>query len=121
LRKAVLAVSVILLALVFSPISSGAAPAQHLYAWSNPWSSATSGYQYSGPTTVSGIPGTVVQISTSNAASYALTETGGGLGVGRRAVRGAGRRQRAGVHDDTGAGGVPGRCHYRLTAEPDAL
>lgn len=33
-----------------------------MYDWGNPWSSVSSGYQYSGPTTVTGIPGTVVEI-----------------------------------------------------------
>ncbi len=44
------------------------------------------GLQYFGPTPVDGVPGTIVQISTSNSASYALTKAGEvwawGVGVG---------------------------------------
>jgi len=68
--------STITLVLVLSPIHSGSAQAQHLYAWGDPWSTASSGFLYSGPTGVSAVPGTVVQIATSNAVSYALTDNG---------------------------------------------
>lgn len=75
-----------------STTNAWGAEAQHVYNWGNPWSSKGFGLQYYGPSSVAGVPGQIVQISTSNSASYALTNTGqvwawgvgqgGGLGDG---------------------------------------
>ncbi len=47
-----------------------------LFEWGEPWGFYNSSHTYPGPTSVQGIPGTVVQISTSNSTSYALTADG---------------------------------------------
>jgi alpha-tubulin suppressor-like RCC1 family protein len=76
---------------VLSPASAGATQAQRVYNWGDPWGDPY-GLQYYGPSPVNGIPGTIVQISTSNSASYALTKTGEvwAWGVGRGGALGNG-------------------------------
>jgi alpha-tubulin suppressor-like RCC1 family protein len=74
LKLMILAISVVALSMALLPASTA------------------SGYRYDGPTAVPGVPGTVVQLSTSNSVSYALTQRGevwawgagqfGGLGNG---------------------------------------
>jgi alpha-tubulin suppressor-like RCC1 family protein len=70
--------------------------AQHVYNWGDPWG-APSGLQYYGPTPVDGVPGTIVQISTSNSASYALTKTGEvwAWGVGQGGALGNGTKPKS--------------------------
>ena len=74
-----------------SPASAWATQTQHVYNWGDPWGDPW-GLQYFGPTLVDGVPGTIVQISTSNSASYALTKTGEvwAWGVGRGGALGNG-------------------------------
>ncbi len=79
-----------------SPASAWGTQAQHVYNWGDPWGDP-SGLQYYGPTSVDGVPGTIVQISTSNSASYALTKTGEvwAWGVGRGGALGNGTQPRS--------------------------
>lgn len=60
---------------MLSPANAQATQAQQVYNWGDPWGDP-SGLQYEGPTSVESVPGTIVQISTSNSASYALTSSG---------------------------------------------
>jgi alpha-tubulin suppressor-like RCC1 family protein len=70
------AVLAAVLAAVLLPATAQGAQAQRVEAWGDPWSSQGFGHQYDGLTAVSGVRGTVVQISTSDSASYALTRNG---------------------------------------------
>jgi alpha-tubulin suppressor-like RCC1 family protein len=76
---------------LLSPLTAWGTPIQRVYNWGDPWGDP-SGLQYFGPTPVGGVPGTVVQISTSNSASYALTKSGEvwAWGVGRGGALGNG-------------------------------
>jgi alpha-tubulin suppressor-like RCC1 family protein len=76
LKRILPAICVIAFTVVLLPSTSSSAQAQHLYNWGYQWGDPASNHEYSGPTTVSGVPGAVVQISTSNSTSYALTLTG---------------------------------------------
>jgi alpha-tubulin suppressor-like RCC1 family protein len=62
--------------MVIVPVTAQGAQPQQVDAWGEPWSGPGFGHQYFGLTPVDGVPGTVVQISTSDSASYALTRTG---------------------------------------------
>jgi alpha-tubulin suppressor-like RCC1 family protein len=75
-KRIVPAICVVAFGIGILPSTASSAPAQRLVNWGYAWGDPASNHQYSGPTTVNGVPGTVVQISTSNAASYALTLTG---------------------------------------------
>src|SRR5271168_1472041 len=79
-----------------SPSSAWGTQIQAVYNWGDPWGDPF-GLQYFGPTPVDGIPGTVVQISTSNSASYALTKTGEvwAWGVGRGGALGNGTQPKS--------------------------
>ena len=76
---------------VLSQTNAWGAQAPRVYNWGYPWGDPY-GLQYYGSTLVDGIPGTTVQISTSNSASYALTKNGEvwAWGVGRGGFLGNG-------------------------------
>ncbi len=76
---------------VLSQTNAWGAQAPRVYNWGYPWGDPY-GLQYYGSTLVDGIPGTTVQISTSNSASYALTKNGEvwAWGVGRGGALGNG-------------------------------
>ena len=76
MRKIVLAICVIAVSVPFLSTSAGGVQSARIYAWGEPLSSASSRYQYERPTVVTGIPGTVVEISATNSTSYALTKSG---------------------------------------------
>ena len=79
-----------------SPANAWGTQAQPVYNWGDPWG-APSGLPYYGPTPVDGVPGTIVQISTSNSASYALTKTGEvwAWGVGQGGALGNGTKPKS--------------------------
>jgi len=79
-----LALAIVVAMTALFSANAGATQAQRVYNWGDPWGDPY-GLQYFGPSPVDGIPGTIVQISTSNSASYALTKTGEvwAWGVGR--------------------------------------
>jgi Regulator of chromosome condensation (RCC1) repeat len=81
---------------VLSPANAWGAQAPRVYNWGDPWGDP-SGLQYYGTTAVQGVPGTIVQISTSNSASYALTKSGDvwAWGVGRGGAFGNGTQPRS--------------------------
>ena len=91
-----LALIVVVGSMVLTPATSWATQTQRTYNWGYPWGDPF-GLQYFGPTPVGGIPGTVVQISTSNSASYALTKTGEvwAWGVGRGGALGNGTQPKS--------------------------
>lgn len=78
MKRPLLALSIVMVVGFMSllPANAWGAEAQHVYAWGDPWSSSISSLQYYGATSVGGIPGRVVQISTSNSVSYTLTGSG---------------------------------------------
>lgn len=79
-----------------SPATAGATQTQQVYNWGYPWGDPY-GLQYFGPSVVDNIPGPIVQISTSNSASYALTKTGEvwAWGVGRGGALGNGTQPKS--------------------------
>jgi alpha-tubulin suppressor-like RCC1 family protein len=81
---------------VLSPANAWGAQAPRVYNWGDPWGDP-SGLQYYGTTAVQGVPGTIVQISTSNSASYALSKSGDvwAWGVGRGGAFGNGTQPRS--------------------------
>ena len=83
---------------VLSPANAWGAQAPRVYNWGDPWGDPF-GLQYYGATAVEGVPGTIVQISTSNSASYALTKTGEvwAWGVGRGGAFGNGTQPRSAI------------------------
>ena len=76
MKKILAATTLVAISIVLLPVSAWCSAGQRLYAWGEPWSNKLSGFRYRGVTPISGIPGKIVQISTSNAATYALTSTG---------------------------------------------
>ena len=62
MRRIALIMSTIALVLVLSPITSGSTQVQHLYAWATHGRPPAPASLYNGPTGVSAVPGTVVQI-----------------------------------------------------------
>jgi hypothetical protein len=103
-----------------SPANAWGTQAQPVYNWGDPWG-APSGLPYYGPTPVDGVPGTIVQISTSNSASYALTKTGEvwAWGVGQEGR--TGQWDEAEIHDNARPGQIPSGRQDRLAPEPNAL
>jgi alpha-tubulin suppressor-like RCC1 family protein len=77
MKRLVLALTLVVIVgtTAMSPAKAWGTQSQQVYNWGDPWGDP-SGLQYDGPTPVEGVPGTVVQISTSNSASYALTSNG---------------------------------------------
>ena len=88
-----LALVIVVAMTALSSANAGATQAQRVYSWGDPWGGGDpKGLQYYGPTQVNGTPDTIVQISTSNSTSYALTKSGEvwAWGVGRAGALGNG-------------------------------
>ena len=71
-----LAAALTTLTIVIPSGSAWATDRSTIYEWGEPWGLAHSSHTYPGPTPVQGVPGSTVQISTSNSTSYALTKEG---------------------------------------------
>ena len=86
-----LTILIVIASTMLSPTNAWGAQTPRVFNWGYPWGDP-SGLQYYGSTLVDGIPGTIVQISTSNSASYALTKSGEvwAWGVGRGGALGNG-------------------------------
>ena len=76
MKRIVPVMCIVVASTVLLPTAPLGVQAQHVYAWGEPLSSASSRYQYQDPTTVTGIAGTVVQVSATNSTSYTLTTSG---------------------------------------------
>ena len=105
---------------VLSPTNAWGAQTPRVLNWGYPWGDP-SGLQYYGTTLVDGIPGTIVQISTSNSASYALTKNGEvwAWGVGRGGALGDGTEPKSTIN--TCGGQIPYWRQDHLTSEPNAV
>lgn len=75
MRRTPIIAAVLGAALASLPLSAGAQPTAEAVVWGS-WFSQGGGYHKATPTEVSGIPGTVTEVATSNSDAYFLTAAG---------------------------------------------